>query len=66
MELKLIKRSKFGEEDFYCVYIGNDYIKGSYDIEKAQSYYNELKNNPDALAEKTEVIESILINPKND
>lgn len=57
-ELKIVKRTKLDDDDWYELYLGERYIKGSYDGEKIKNMYEMLKTNPTALDPVYTVIES--------
>lgn len=57
-ELKIVQRTKLGDDDWYELYLGERYIKGSYDGDKIKKFYEILKENPTALEPVYTVIES--------
>ena len=61
-ELKIVKERKIGQEDWYCLYVDDNYIMGSYDEEKINLLYKEIEENPNLHLKSKEVIKSTTIN----
>lgn len=61
-EMKIVKEKKFNEEAWYSLYVDDRYIVGSYDEEKVNNYFEEIKRNPNLFLQTKEVIKSTTIN----
>lgn len=44
MKLELIRITKFGEDNFYEIYLDDKYIKGSSNLRVIEQLYEEIKN----------------------
>jgi hypothetical protein len=49
MKIELISEEAFGKDPFYEVRVDGHFITGSSKLETAESLYNQLLSNPDAL-----------------
>ena len=49
MKIELISEEAFGKDPFYEVRVDGHFITGSSKLETAESLYNQLISNPDAL-----------------
>lgn len=63
-EMKIVKRSKFNDEAWYSLYIDESYIAGSYDKEKIEQFFEQIRDNPNIFVETTEVIKTDFIDIK--
>lgn len=61
-EMKIVKEKKFNEEAWYSLYVDDRYIVGSYDEEKVNNHFEEIKRNPNLFLQTKEVIKSTTIN----
>jgi hypothetical protein len=49
MKIELMSEEAFGKDPFYEVRVDGHFITGSSKLETAESLYNQLLSNPDAL-----------------
>lgn len=61
-EMKIVKETKLGEEAWYCLYVDDKYITGSYDEDKINQLFKEIEDNPNLHLKSKEVIKSTQIN----
>jgi hypothetical protein len=61
-ELKIVKEKKIGQEDWYCIYVDDIYIMGSYDKERINLFFKEIEENPNLHLKSKETIKSTTIN----
>ena len=62
MTLKIVKETKIDDDAWYCLYLGDKYLKGSYSLQKIENLYEEFKNNPKLFEEQKEVLKSEQLN----
>lgn len=58
MKIELICEEEFGKDPFYQVRVDGKFITGSSKLETAESLYNQILSNPDALKTKKTVLRS--------
>lgn len=58
MKIELISEEAFGKDPFYEVRVDGHFITGSSKLETAESLYNQVLSNPDALKTKKTVLRS--------
>lgn len=61
-EMKIVKEKRIGRDNWYSLYVEDTYITGSYDEEKVNLLYEEIKANPNLHLNSNEVIKSTKIN----
>jgi len=54
--LMLVKESKIGESDWYKIMLDDEYVIGSYNLERVKDMYNEIKENKGSIKPKIEVL----------
>lgn len=54
--LMLVKETNFGQSDWYKIMLDDEYIMGSYNLERVKDMYNEIKENKGSIKPKTEVL----------
>jgi hypothetical protein len=61
MEIKIIKESKYNQDDFYYIMQDKKYICGSSDLDKINKMYDEIINDPSIIETKVETIKTTQI-----
>jgi hypothetical protein len=56
--LMLVKETNFGQSDWYKVMLDDEYIMGSYNLERVKDMYNEIKENKGSIKPKIEILVS--------
>jgi hypothetical protein len=46
MNIRLVRETCYTDKDWFAVYVDDRYITGSYDEEKANGFYERVKENP--------------------
>jgi hypothetical protein len=60
-EMKIVKETKFNEEAWYSLYVDDRYIVGSYDEEKINNHFEEIKSNPNSFLQTKETVKTTFI-----
>ena len=58
MKIELICEEEFGKDRFYAVRVDGKFITGSSKLETAESLFNQVLSNPDALKTQKTVLRS--------
>lgn len=61
MKLELIRITKFGEDNFYEIYVDDKYIKGSSNLKVIEQFYEDIKNGM-SVEPKKDILRSDEIN----
>lgn len=60
-EMKIVKESKLNDEAWYSLFVDEKYITGSYDREKIEKFFEQIKENPSLFFKTKEVIKTDFI-----
>jgi hypothetical protein len=58
MKLEIVEEIKLNEDPWYCVRVDDVTIKYSRKLEEIEKIYQEIKDNPESLKEKINVLKS--------